>query len=61
MKDVPENIDPRLALGSGPTTDGDVSSNVQVWVRSDQEEWVTVCTAPQRGGESACPSCVGTH
>jgi hypothetical protein len=40
MEDVPENIVLRLALGSGPTTDGDVSSNVWAWVRSDPGDGV---------------------
>jgi hypothetical protein len=40
MRDVPENIVLRLALGSGPTTDADVSSNVWAWVRSDPGDGV---------------------
>lgn len=39
----------RLALGSGPTTDRDVSSDLSVWPRSDQENRVTVCIASPDG------------
>lgn len=60
-KDVPyapEDIVLRLVLGSGPTADGDVSSNVWVCAWSDQEKQVTVYIAPERGAFSACSSCI---
>lgn len=46
---LPEDLVPRLALGSGPTNDADVSSNVWVCAWSDQEKQVTVCTTPKEG------------